>query len=182
MKTEDAIIEILKNIGEDPTRPDLKETPSRIAKSHKEFFSGYDQDPAKALKTFDANGYEEMILVKDIEYFSMCEHHMIPFFGKAHIAYIPDKKITGLSKIPRILDIFARRLQNQERLTVQVANTLFEELKPKGVAVQITGKHLCMCGRGAKKSASETVTTCFRGEFKKDPSLKSDFFNQIKTT
>jgi len=182
MKTEDAIIEILKNIGEDPTRADLIETPSRIAKSHEELFSGYNQDPAKVLKKFDANGYDEIILVKDLEYFSMCEHHMIPFFGKAQIAYIPGEHITGLSKIPRLLDIFARRLQNQERLTMQVANTLFEELKPKGVAVQITGKHLCMCGRGANKSSSQTVTTCFRGVFKKDASLKSDFFNQIKST
>ncbi len=181
MKTEDAIIEILKNIGEDPNRADLVETPKRIAEAHKEYFSGYDKDASKELKTFDANGYEEMILVKDIQYFSMCEHHMIPFFGKAHIAYIPDKKITGLSKIPRILDIFAHRLQNQERLTMQVANTLFEELKPKGVAVQLDGKHLCMCGRGAKKADAQTITTCFRGEFKTDPSLKSDFFNQIKT-
>ncbi len=181
MKTEDAVVEILKNIGEDPTRVDLIETPRRIAKSHEELFSGYNQNAAKAIKKFDANGYKEMILVKDIEYFSMCEHHMIPFFGKASVAYIPNKHITGLSKIPRILDIFARRLQNQERLTMQVANTLFEELDPKGVAVQISGKHLCMCGRGANKASAETITTCFLGEFKTDPNLKSDFFSQIKT-
>ncbi len=181
MKTEDAILEILKNIGEDPNRADLIETPKRIAESHKELFSGYHEDPTKVLKTFDANGYKEIILVKNIDYFSNCEHHMIPFFGKAHVAYIPDKKITGLSKIPRILDIFARRLQNQERLTMQVANTLFEELKPKGVAVQLSGKHLCMCGRGANKADAETITTCFLGVFQTDPSLKEDFFNQIKT-
>lgn len=182
MKIEDHVREILRLIGEDPTRADLKETPKRIAESYKEIFAGYNEDPCKVIKTFDANGYEEMILVKNIDYFSTCEHHMIPFFGMAHIAYIPGKKITGLSKLPRIVDIFAKRLQNQERLTVQIADTLLEELKPKGVAVQISGRHLCMCARGVKKTDAETVTTAFRGAFKKDVSLRNDFFNQIKTS
>ncbi|MCF7812044.1 GTP cyclohydrolase I FolE [Candidatus Gracilibacteria bacterium] len=182
MNIQDHIREILKLIGEDPERDDLIETPQRIADSYKELFSGYKEDPRKVIKTFEANGYEEMILVKNIDYFSTCEHHMIPFFGMAHIAYIPDKKITGLSKLPRIVDIFARRLQNQERLTVQVADVLHEELNPKGVAVQVSGRHLCMCGRGVKKVDAETVTTAFRGAFKTKPDLKNDFFNQIKTS
>ncbi|MCF7918249.1 GTP cyclohydrolase I FolE [Candidatus Gracilibacteria bacterium] len=182
MKIEDHIREILKSIGENPDRPDLMETPHRIAESYKEIFSGYDEDPKSVIKTFDANGYEEMILVKNIDYFSTCEHHMIPFFGMVHIAYIPGKNITGLSKLPRIVDIFAKRLQNQERLTVQIADTLQKELKPKGVAVQVSGRHLCMCARGVKKIDAETVTTAFRGVFKKDSNLKNDFFNQIKTS
>ena len=181
MKTEEAIRAILQNIGEDPDREGLLETPKRVAKAHKEFFSGYDIDPKTILKTFTNEGYDEMLLVKDIEYYSHCEHHMVPFFGTAHVAYIPDAKITGLSKIPRLVEVFAKRLQNQERLTVQVAKTLFEELSPKGVAVQISGKHLCMCARGVRKNSSETITTTFLGEFKKKSDLRSDFFNQLKT-
>ncbi|MCK5460846.1 GTP cyclohydrolase I FolE [Candidatus Gracilibacteria bacterium] len=182
MTTEDAIREILKNIGENLSREGLIETPMRIAAAHKEFFSGYDQNPTTILKTFSNEGYDEMLLVKNIEYFSHCEHHMVPFFGSVHIAYIPDKTITGLSKLPRLVEIFARRLQNQERLTVQIAETLFQILKPKGVAIQITGKHLCMCARGIKKTASETITTAFLGEFKTNGDLRNDFFNQIKTS
>lgn len=181
MNTEDAIREILKNIGEDPSREGLLETPARVARAHKEFFAGYDQDPASVLKTFSNEGYDEMLLVKNIEYFSHCEHHMVPFFGHVHIAYIPDKNITGLSKLPRLVEVFARRLQNQERLTVQIAETLFKTLKPKGVAIQISGKHLCMCARGVKKIASETITTAFLGDFKTNGDLRNDFFNQIKT-
>ncbi len=180
MKTEDCITQILKNIGEDPNREGLVETPARVARAHKEFFAGYNQDPKKVLKTFTNEGYNEMLLVKDIEYFSHCEHHMVPFFGMAHIAYIPDDKITGLSKLPRLVEVFAKRLQNQERLTVQIAQTLFEELKPKGVAIYISGKHLCMCARGIKKVNSETITTCFLGEFEKSDGLRNDFFSQIR--
>ena len=151
-----------------------------MAKAHKEFFSGYQIDPKSVLKTFTNEGYDEMLIVRDIEYFSHCEHHMVPFFGIANIAYIPDDKITGLSKLPRLVEVFAKRLQNQERLTVQVANTLFEDLKPKGVAVQITGKHLCMCSRGVQKAGSETVTSSFLGDFEKDAALRSDFLAQVK--
>jgi len=179
MKTEDAIRHILKNIGEDITREDLLETPDRIARMHKEIFGGYTENPKKILKKFPANGYDEIILVKDIEYFSTCEHHMIPFFGKAIIAYIPNKYITGISKLPRLVDIFAHRLQNQERLTMQIANTIQKELQAKGVAVQLTGCHLCMSGRGVKKHEARTVTTSFQGDFKKDKNLRTDFFNQI---
>ncbi len=179
MKTEDAIRAILENIGEDPSREGLVETPKRVANAHKDLFAGYHADPKKLIKTFDAEGYEEMILVKDIEYFSMCEHHMIPFFGKAHIAYLPGEKITGLSKLPRLVDIFARRLQNQERLTQQIANTLFEGIHPRGVAVQITGKHLCMHARGVEKTSSEAITTVFLGEFKDDLKRQQEFLSQI---
>ncbi len=180
MNTEDAIRAILKNIGEDPDREGLLETPARVAKAHKELFSGYNTDPKTLLKTFTNEGYDEMIIVKDIEYYSNCEHHMLPFFGKAHVAYIPDKTITGLSKLPRLVDVFARRLQNQERLTVQVAKTLMETLSPAGVAVQFDGVHMCMCSRGVRQAKSETVSTCFLGKFKDDPKMRADFFAQIK--
>ena len=143
MNTEDAIRAILRNIGEDPDREGLLETPKRVLKAHKEFFAGYKVDPKSIIKTFTNEGYDEMLVVKDIAYFSHCEHHMVPFFGRAHVAYIPDKQITGLSKLPRLVEVFARRLQNQERLTVQVAETLMEELKPLGVAIKVSGKHMC---------------------------------------
>ena len=181
MTTEEAIRVILQNIGEDPDREGLVETPARVAKAHQELFSGYQTDPKALLKTFTNEGYDEMLLVKDIEYYSNCEHHMLPFFGKAHVAYIPGKNITGLSKLPRLVDVFARRLQNQERLTVQIAETLMEALDPVGVAVQIDGVHMCMCSRGVGQAKSETVSTCFLGKFKEDPALRSDFFNQLKT-
>ncbi len=182
MSTEEAIRQILINIGEDPDREGLIETPKRVRKAHEELFSGYKVDPKSLIKTFTNEGYNEMILVKDIEYYSNCEHHMLPFFGKAHVAYIPGKNITGLSKLPRLVDVFARRLQNQERLTVQVAETLMESLNPIGVAVQISGMHMCMCSRGVGQAKSETVSTCFLGKFKEDSSLRSNFFDQIKTS
>lgn len=182
MTTEDAIRAILKNIGEDPDREGLVETPKRVAKAHQELFSGYKVDANTVLKTFTNESYDEMLVVKDIEYYSNCEHHMLPFFGKAHVAYIPDKKITGLSKLPRLVEVYARRLQNQERLTVQVAHTLMENLSPVGVAVQFSGLHMCMCSRGVGQSKSETISTCFLGKFKDDAGFRADFFNQIKTS
>jgi len=177
---EDAIKKILVHIGEDPQREGLLETPARIVKSYEELFSGYKTDPKALIKAFKNEGYDEMILIRDIDYVSTCEHHMIPFIGKAHIAYIPDQKITGLSKIPRLVDCFAKRLQNQERMTVQIAQTLYEELNPKGVAVMITGKHLCMCSRGVNKVNSETVTSTFLGAFQEDPSQKTCFLSSIR--
>ena len=179
MTTETCIRQILQNIGEDPSREGLLETPRRVAKAYEEMLSGYQIDPKSILKTFTNEAYDEMLLVRNIEYFSLCEHHMIPFFGVAHIAYIPNKKITGLSKMPRLVDAFAKRLQNQERLTTQIANTLYEVLEPKGVAVQLTGLHLCMSARGIAKTKAETVTTDFLGDFKKEPSLKNAFLLQI---
>lgn len=181
MTTEECIHQILKNIGENPKREGLLETPTRVAKIYEELLTGYKTDPKTVLKTFTNEAYNEMLLVRHIEYFSLCEHHMIPFFGMANIAYIPDKKITGLSKIPRLIEAFAKRLQNQERLTTQVANTLYEILEPKGVAVQITGHHLCMSARGIQKTKAETITTDFLGDFKTDSSLKSDFLLQINS-
>ncbi len=179
MTTEELIRQILKNLGENPEREGLKDTPKRVAAAYEELFSGYEANPKSILKVFTNEKYDEMLLIRNIEYFSVCEHHMIPFFGIANIAYIPDKHITGLSKIPRLIDAFAKRLQNQERLTTQIANTLFEALKPKGVAVQLTGLHLCMSARGVQKSKVETVTTDFLGSFKKNSSLKSDFLFQV---
>lgn len=180
MKTEAAVVEMLKNIGEDPTREGLLETPRRIAEMHKEIFSGYNEDPEKIIKTFDAEGTTDMVIVRDIEYYSTCEHHMVPFMGKAHIAYLPDGKITGLSKLPRLVEVFAKRLQNQERITLQVAETLIKGLKPRGVAVMLTGKHLCMHSRGVKNPTSEAVTTSWKGEFETNVALRQEFLAQIK--
>lgn len=180
MKTEAAVVEMLKNIGEDPTREGLLETPRRIAEMHKEIFSGYNEDPEKIIKTFDAEGTTDMVIVRDIEYYSTCEHHMVPFMGKAHIAYLPDGKITGLSKLPRLVEVFAKRLQNQERITLQVAETLMKGLKPRGVAVMLTGKHLCMHSRGVKNPTSEAVTTSWKGEFETNAVLRQEFLMQIK--
>ena len=180
MKTEDAVIEMLKNIGEDPTREGLIETPARIARMHQEIFSGYNDDATKLLKAFDAEGAKDMVLVKDIEYYSTCEHHMVPFTGRAHIAYLPGEKITGLSKLPRILEVFTKRLQNQERITMQVAETLMNGLNPRGVAVMLTGKHLCMHSRGVKNPTSEAVTTSWLGEFETNASLRQEFLMQVK--
>ncbi len=179
MKTQDAVTEMLKNIGEDHFREGLVEPPERIARMHEEIFSGYKESPKDILKTFDAEGVTDMILVRDIEYYSTCEHHMVPFMGRAHIAYLPDGKITGLSKLPRLVEIFAKRLQNQERITQQVAEALMKELKPKGVAVVLTGKHLCMHSRGVKNPTSEAVTTAWLGEFKTNPDLRQEFLLQI---
>jgi GTP cyclohydrolase I len=179
MKTEEAVIEMLKNIGEDPSREGLIETPKRIAKMHKEIFAGYGKDAIAVLKTFNAEGTTDMVLVKNIEYYSTCEHHMIPFMGRAHVAYLPDGKITGLSKLPRLVGIFARRLQNQERITLQVAEALMKGLKPRGVAVMLTGKHLCMHSRGVKNTTSEAVTTSWQGEFETNADLRKEFLMQI---
>ncbi len=179
MNTQDCIRQILINIGEDPDREGLVETPKRVAKAQKDFFSGYHTDPKSVLKTFSNEGYKEMLLVRNIDYFSHCEHHMVPFYGKVHLAYIPDKKITGLSKLPRLVEVFAKRLQNQERLTVQIAKTLYQQLKPKGVAIAMTGTHLCMCARGVKQINAETVTTAFYGDFETSDALRNDFFNQL---
>lgn len=180
MKTEDAVVEMLKNIGEDPTREGLVETPKRIANMHKEIFAGYGEDAVKILKTFDAEGARDMVVVRDIEYYSTCEHHMVPFMGRAHIAYLPEGKITGLSKLPRLVEIFAKRLQNQERITLQVAEALMKGLKPRGVAVMLTGKHLCMHSRGVKNPTSEAVTTSWQGEFETNAALRQEFLMQVK--
>ena len=180
MNIEDSVRRILVEIGEDPGREALKETPRRVREVYEEIFSGYREDPQSVLKIFpNDGGYSGMLSVKGIDYFSYCEHHMMPFFGEVCVAYIPDEKIVGISKIPRLVDIFSKRLQNQEQLTSQIAQTLFEALSPKGVAVWVSGVHMCMCSRGIRKINTKTITTVFLGDFESDFSLRSEFFKQI---
>ena len=173
--------ELILQIGEDPTRPGLQKTPERAAKAIHYLTHGYDLHPAEILKSamFEEE-YSEMVIVKDIELYSMCEHHMLPFFGKAHIAYIPDGYIVGLSKIPRVVDIFARRLQVQERLTHEVLNCIDSTLKPLGCAVVIEAKHMCMMMRGVQKQNSTTTTSAFTGQFMK-VETRNEFLHLISS-
>ena len=172
---------ILENIGEDPKREGLLKTPSRVAKSMEFLTQGYHQNPEEIIESaiFTEN-HNQMVLVKDIEVYSLCEHHMLPFFGKAHIAYIPDGYIVGLSKIPRIVDVFSRRLQVQERLTDEIKDCLQKSLNPKGVAIVIEAQHLCMQMRGVQKQHSLTSTSAFSGIFLKDEKTRAEFMNLIK--
>ncbi len=173
--------DILMSIQEDPAREGLQDTPKRYAKSMQFLTSGYrtsvKEIVGKALFTAESS---EMVIVRDIELYSLCEHHMLPFFGKAHVAYIPNKKIIGLSKIPRIVDVFARRLQVQERLTAQVADALVEVLIPLGVAVVIEAAHFCMMMRGVEKQNSQTITSAMRGEFYSDATTRSEFLTLLR--
>ena len=171
---------VLKEIGEDPEREGLLKTPERVAKSLDFLTNGYDLDPAEILnKAMFKEQYSQMVLVKDIELYSLCEHHMLPFFGKAHVAYIPNGHIVGLSKIPRIVDVYARRLQVQERLTDQIKDCIQQTLNPKGVAVVIEAQHLCMQMRGVEKQHSSTTSSAFSGLFLKDEKTRSEFMNLI---
>jgi len=172
--------EILKALGENPSREGLLDTPRRFSKSIEFLTSGYHKSVADVVGRgiFKAES-SEMVIVRDIELYSLCEHHMLPFFGKAHVAYIPDKKIIGLSKIPRIVDVFARRLQVQERMTAQVADALMEVLQPLGVAVVIEAAHFCMMMRGVEKQNSKTITSAMRGEFYSDPTTRKEFLQLI---
>lgn len=178
---EDHARGILEEIGEDPEREGLLRTPARVAKALRFLTSGYKAELRDVLNgaLFDAEGYEEPILVKDIEFYSLCEHHMLPFFGKASVAYLPGKRIVGLSKIPRLVDLFARRLQVQERMTKQIAAALVDALEPRGVAVSLTGVHLCMAMRGVEKQASQTTTTAFTGDYQRDPNRRREFLALI---
>ncbi len=172
---------ILSEIGENTERDGLLKTPERVAKSMEFLTNGYDKDPSEILKSaMFAEDYSQMVLVKDIELYSLCEHHMLPFFGKAHIAYIPNGNIVGLSKIPRIVDVFARRLQVQERLTDEIKDCLQDTLNPIGVAVVIEAQHLCMQMRGVEKQHSSTTTSAFSGIFMSDEKTRSEFINLIK--
>jgi GTP cyclohydrolase IA len=173
--------DILGRLGEDPTREGLVKTPERVAKAYQFLTHGYSMDPETILRSalFEED-YSEMILVKDIEMYSLCEHHMLPFFGKAHVAYIPDGRIVGLSKIPRIVDVFARRLQVQERLTIQIRDAIQRVLQPLGVAVVIEAQHLCMMMRGAEKQNSVTTTSAMSGEFHKQPT-RAEFMRLIRS-
>lgn len=168
---------LLRMVGEDPDREGLQETPARVIKAWKHWCQGYDQDPAAILKTFEdgAEGADEMVIVRDIQLYSHCEHHMAPFYGKAHVAYIPNKRIVGLSKLARVVDVFAHRLQVQERLTNQVADSLVEHLQPLGVGVIVEATHFCMCSRGVNKQGSTTVTSALRGAMKEKPEARAEF-------
>ncbi len=171
---------MLEVLGENPAREGLADTPQRVAKAMQFLTQGYDMDPAEILnKALFREDYDEMILVKDIEVFSLCEHHMLPFFGKAHIAYIPNGRVVGLSKIPRVVDVFARRLQVQERLTVQIRDAIQEALEPQGVAVVLEATHLCMVMRGIQKQNSTTTTSAMSGMFLNDQATRAEFMRLI---
>lgn len=175
-----AVAALLESIGEDPSREGLQETPARVAKAWAEWTSGYEVDIAKLLKVFRDGGetYNEMVLVRDLPFYSHCEHHMAPFFGTADIAYIPDGKIVGLSKLSRLLDAFARRLQVQERLTGQIADALMEHLQPKGVGVSIRARHMCMESRGVRQQGHHTVTNALRGLIHEDAKARAEFLTR----
>src|SRR6201997_2780212 len=176
----DRVRKILESIGEDSNRDGLRRTPERFEKALRYLTSGYHQDPKKLLNgAMFSVCYDQMVLVKDIEVYSLCEHHMIPFFGKCHVAYIPDKKVVGLSKIPRLVNMFARRLQIQERLTNQIASAIQQEIAPLGVGVVIEGRHLCMVMRGVEKESSQTVTSAMLGSFKDNPKTREEFLSLI---
>ena len=172
---------VIRQLGEDPTRDGLVNTPARIEKALKYLTSGYAADPQKIVNgaLFDVD-YDEVVLVRDIEFFSMCEHHMLPFFGKVHVAYLPNKKVIGLSKIPRLVDAFARRLQIQERLTTQIAETIQKVIEPQGVGVVIEARHLCMMMRGVEKQHSAAVTSSMLGCFRNENETRSEFLSLIR--
>ena len=181
MTTSDLIRQLLQNLGEDPSRGGLARTPERVERSLTELTSGMRQTPEEVV----GNGVfeedcSEMVLVKDIEFYSLCEHHLLPFFGRVHVAYIPDKKVIGLSKIPRIVDVFARRLQVQERMTVQIARALDDILSPKGVGVVADASHLCMMMRGVQKQNSSTMTSCLLGGFRTDFRTRNEFLGLVR--
>ncbi len=178
---EPIITSMLKELGEDPGRAGLQSTPQRVARAMRFFCQGYQQDPVQILNNalFDVT-YDEMVIVKDIEFYSLCEHHLLPFFGRVHVAYIPDAKVVGLSKIPRLVEMFSRRLQVQEKLTTQIAETLDRVLTPKGVAVVIEAVHLCMMMRGVAQQNSSAITSSIRGEFETDSKTRAEFMELIR--
>lgn len=179
-KIEGHIKEILKLIGEDVEREGLLETPARVTRMYEEIFAGYEVEPREVLGVMFDENHEELVVVKDIVYYSLCEHHMAPFFGKVHIGYLPSGKIVGLSKLARLVEAITRRLQVQERVTTTIADVLVEELAPRGVFVVVEGEHLCMCARGVKKPGSKTITTALRGLYKEDAALRAEFMTLIK--
>ncbi len=181
MAIEQAVRTILKAVGEDPERDGLLETPRRVARMYAEMFSGLTQDPARHLRVTFPEVYDEMVLVRDIRFTSMCEHHLLPFSGVAHVAYIPNGRVTGLSKLARVVEEVARRPQVQERLTQQVADLIETELESKGVAVILSAEHSCMSIRGVRKSGSQTITSAVRGLFKTNPASRAEVMSLIKS-
>ena len=180
-EAEDAVRTLISWAGDDPKREGLIETPKRVVKSYEEFYAGYGQDPAEILsKVFEEiEGYDEIVLVKDILLESHCEHHMVPILGKAHVAYLPDKRVVGLSKLARVVDLYAKRLQTQETMTAQIADTINDVLKPKGVAVVIDAEHQCMSSRGVSKKGTSTVTSRMLGAFRDSQKSRMEFMNLI---
>ncbi|MQV25855.1 GTP cyclohydrolase I FolE [Sinorhizobium meliloti] len=181
-EAEEAVRVLLRWAGEDPAREGLKDTPSRVAKAYREIFGGYDLVAEDVLgRTFEeVSGYDDLVLEKDIPFYSHCEHHMVPIIGKAHIAYLPNGRVLGLSKIARVVDIYARRLQTQEAMTAQIAKAIDETLMPRGVAVMIEAEHLCMAMRGIKKQGATTLTTTFTGAFKSEPAEQVRFMTMLR--
>lgn len=179
---EEAVYKILSLVGEDPDRQGLQRTPERIARMYDEILAGYHVDPTELINDalFEVE-YDEMIVVKDIEFFSMCEHHMLPFFGRAHVAYLPREKVVGLSKIPRIVEMYGRRLQVQERMTRQIAELIREMLHPYGVAVVVEASHMCSMMRGVKKEHARMVTSTMLGAFRKDPKTRNEFLQHLRS-
>jgi GTP cyclohydrolase IA len=178
---EESVRDLLLTIGENPDRPGLLDTPGRVRRSLADLTRGYGQDPLEVVgRAIFEEAYDEMVVVKDIEMYSLCEHHLLPFFGKAHVAYLPNGRIVGLSKLPRLVEIFSRRLQVQERLTVQIAEALVDLLDPQGVGVVIEAAHLCMMMRGVEKQNSKTTTSCLLGRFKDDEKTRAEFLNFVQ--
>jgi GTP cyclohydrolase I len=175
-----SVAELIRAVGEDPEREGLKNTPDRVARMYAELLSGYGTDPEKIINgaLFDIN-YDEMVLVRDIEFYSLCEHHMLPFLGRAHVAYLPKGKVIGLSKIPRIVEMYARRLQVQERMTRQIADLLQDMLQPQGVAVVVEGMHLCSMMRGVKKHGARMTTSAMHGAFRANLATRQEFLENI---
>jgi GTP cyclohydrolase I len=181
LSLEDHVREILRAIGEDPAREGLLKTPDRVARALKFLAKGYDENPTEILNSaLFTEEYSEMILLKDLDFFSLCEHHLLPFFGKAHVAYIPNNRILGLSKMARLFEVFARRLQVQERLTTQVATSIMEAIEPMGVGVVVEAEHLCMRMRGVEKQNSVVVTSCMLGSFRNRQETREEFMTLIR--
>ena len=183
-QAEKAVKTLIEWAGDNPEREGLVETPKRVVKAYEQFFEGYDQDPEEILtKTFEeVEGYDEMVIVKDIRVESHCEHHIVPILGKAHVGYLPNKRIVGISKLARVVDIFGKRLQTQEVMTAQIANVINEVLEPKGVAVVMNAKHQCMTTRGVHKPESSTITSTMLGAFRENPDTRAEFMNLITTS
>ena len=183
-EAEAAVRTMLAWTGDNPDREGLIETPKRVVRAYEQFFAGYDKDPKEVLsKVFEeVEGYDEMVIVKDIRVESHCEHHMVPILGKAHVGYLPNKRIVGISKLARVVDIFGKRLQTQEVMTAQIDNVINEVLEPKGVAVVVNAKHQCMTTRGVHKSESSTITSTMLGTFRQNPDTRAEFMNLITTS